>query len=109
MSNLHPSALDVESEPGPSLADLEWDMLRSRETATADPPAEPTLPMAEWIAVQAAYFRSLGSNLGDWLARRIDALAEQARSLQAETPDQYDAREELMDRWIAEREEEVGR
>lgn len=70
-----------------------------------DAPGEPTLPMADWIEVQGSLVRLNGSNLAEWLAGKMDDLAEQVRSLDAETPDQFDARAEVMARDIAERDD----
>ncbi|HSQ58137.1 MAG TPA: hypothetical protein VLM40_20605, partial [Gemmata sp.] len=46
----------------PTLADLEWDALRSRETATAEPPTVPLLPFADWIMVRASLIRLDGTD-----------------------------------------------
>src|SRR5512142_3160026 len=82
---------------GPSLADLEWDMIRSRESTTADPPTAPLLPFPDWIEVRAALIRLDGTDAARWLAAKLDELAAMARRLQAQTPDQFDARLEIED------------
>jgi hypothetical protein len=82
---------------GPSLADLEWDMLESRASSTADPPTLPLLPFAEWIEVRASLIRLDHTDAARWLAAKLDDLAAMARRLHAETPDQYDARLEIED------------
>ena len=56
------------------------------------PPGEPTLPMADWIEVKAQELRLLGTDLGDWLAAKVDELASECRWLDAVTPDQFDER-----------------
>ena len=82
---------------GPSLADLEWEAMMSRESATADPPTAPLLPFADWIETKAALIRLDGTDAARWLAAKLDDLAAMARRLQAQTPDQYDARLEIED------------
>ena len=82
---------------GPSLADLEWDAMISRAAATAEPPGMPLLPFADWIETKAALIRLDGTDAARWLADKLDELAAMARRLQAETPDQYDARLEIED------------
>ena len=84
-------------DDGPSLADLEWDRLESRASATADPPTAPLLPFPDWIEVRAALIRLDGTDAARWLAAKLDELAAMARRLQAQTPDQYDARLEIED------------
>jgi hypothetical protein len=81
----------------PTLADLEWDMIRSRESATADLPTAPLLPFADWIEVRASLIRLDGTDAARWLAAKLDDLAAMARRLQAQTPDQYDDRLEIED------------
>lgn len=73
-----------------------------------DAPGEPRLPMADWIEVQASLVRLNGSNLAEWLAGKMDDLAEQVRSLDAETPDQFESRSEVMARDIADWDHEHG-
>jgi hypothetical protein len=91
----------IRDEPGPSRADLEWDQLCSRAAAeaTADLPGAPLLPFADWIEAQAATIRRDGTAAARWLAGRLDGLAALARSLQADEPAVFDAREELQDFW----------
>jgi hypothetical protein len=62
-----------------------------------DCPAEPRLPLADWIACQASYFRSLESDPAAWLAAEIQELADLAQSLHAATPDQFDGRRAALD------------
>lgn len=86
-----PCQLDVDDLFGLDLVEI--------PAAEPDAPAEPRMAFPDWIALAASYYRSLNSHAGDWLAARIDQLAEQARLLGAETPDQFDAREELQGQW----------
>ena len=67
------------------------------------PDAEPvaTLTMAGWIDAQAEAIRSHGSDLAMWLAAKVASIADDARSLSAETPDQFDDREAIMLRDLA--------
>jgi hypothetical protein len=82
---------------GPSLADLEWEAMIARASATTEPPGMPLLPFAAWIETKAALIRLDGTDAARWLAAKLDDLAAMARRLQAETPDQYDARLEIED------------
>lgn len=70
--------------------------LASPTAPEPDAPAEPRLPMADWIEVEGQALRLRGSNLADWLAARLDDLAAECRSLHAGTPDEFDARSEVM-------------
>ena len=63
-----------------------------------DFPGEPRLPMPDWIEIQAQLFRLHRSNLADWLAQKLDDLAAECRYLRATTPDEFDAREEVLAR-----------
>jgi len=60
----------------------------------ATPPAPPS--MADWIEAEARAIRSKGSELAWRLAERVDEVARECRFLRAETPDQFDARSEVM-------------
>jgi hypothetical protein len=61
--------------------------------------AEPSpAAFAAWLARQADDYRALGSDRAVWLARQIDALARQARILEADTPSTFDDR---LDAWEA--------
>lgn len=86
-------SLQLDPHPVQCFPDDEswWD-LATRDGTPADPPGEPLLSFPDWIAVHAAYFRSLGTRTGDWLAREIDDLAATARALGAMTTDQFDRR-----------------
>jgi hypothetical protein len=65
-------------------------------TKPVAPEARLTFP--EWIALQASALGSHGTPAARWLAGKLDALADQARALQATTPDEFDARDEVMGR-----------
>ena len=82
---------------GPSLADLEWDAMIARASATAEPPGMSLLPFPDWIETKAALIRLDGTDAARWLAAKLDDLAAMARRLQAQTPDQFDARLEIED------------
>jgi hypothetical protein len=69
----------------------------ARASATAEPPGMPLLPFADWIETKAALIRLDGTDAARWLAAKLDGLAAMARRLQAQTPDQYDARLEIED------------
>jgi hypothetical protein len=63
---------------------------------TLGPAAEPMAParlaFADWIASQAAGHARIGGERHTWLAGKIAKLAEQARFLDATTPDAFDDR-----------------
>src|SRR5512135_2918759 len=82
---------------GPSLANLEWEAMMSRASATAEPPGMPLLPFPDWIEMKAALIRLDSTDAARWLAAKLDELAAMARRLQAQTPDQYDDRLEIED------------
>jgi len=64
--------------------------------ADFDAPA-PALPsMADWIEAEAQAVRAKGSELAWWLAERMDEIARECRVLRAETPDEFDARSDVM-------------
>jgi hypothetical protein len=64
---------------------------------------EPALPFGEWIAAQASWFRSFGTDAADWMARQIDDLANEARFHGASSPADFDDRRAMQDRWIRDR------
>src|SRR4051794_22416237 len=55
-------------------------------------PSEPRVPFAQWLADQASYYRSLGTEAGAFVAELIQGTAEMARSLKAASPAEYEAR-----------------
>src|SRR3954469_4815675 len=50
---------------------------------------EPLLPLAEWVNVQAAYYRSLESEAAMLVAERLDGLVAELRALDAPSPAVY--------------------
>lgn len=60
-------------------------------------PCEPRLPFAEWVAAQAAWFRSQGTPAADWLAKEVDQLAKLAASVNALNPAQLEGRRAALD------------
>ncbi len=64
--------------------------------ADFDAPAHPLPSMADWIEAEAQRVRCKGSDLAWWLAERMDEVARECRVLRAETPDQFDARSDVM-------------
>lgn len=57
---------------------------------------EPLLPLVELVEVQASYYRSWGSDVGDLIAGRLAGLADELRLYDARTPEQYHDRRETM-------------
>jgi len=89
----------VAAKPDPFLASLfgpaaAAEIEARRREFDATPPALPA--MADWIEAEARSVRSKGSPLAWWLAERIDELARECRHLRATTPDEFDARSEVM-------------
>ncbi len=83
------------SEPDDGLPD--W-----MRGADSDAPAEPQLPMPDWIQVKAQELRLLGSDLAEWLADKVDELASECRALEATTPAEFEDRREVLTEWAAE-------
>lgn len=54
---------------------------------------EPLLPLAEWVNVQAAYYRSMGTEAAALVAERLDGLVAELRALDAPSPAVF------RDRW----------
>jgi hypothetical protein len=93
VSILHHTPTPVHPDP---LDDVE-PFMSAEDCREEDAPGEPTLPMPDWIEVQAQTFLVLNdSTLGRWLADRIFDLASEARFLQASTPDEFDGRSAVM-------------
>lgn len=57
---------------------------------------EPLLPLAAWVEVQAAYYRSLESEAGALVAERLDGLASELRALDAPSTVVYRDRRAAM-------------
>jgi hypothetical protein len=57
---------------------------------------EPRLPFDAWIACQANWYRSFGTEAADWLADEIGRLAAEVRALEARCPSEFEARSEAM-------------
>ncbi len=53
-------------------------------------------PLAEWVDDVARMVARLGHGRAEWLAAQIADLAIQARHLGAETPDEFESRDEVM-------------
>lgn len=66
-------------------------------------PAEPALSFDAWIAVQAGWYRALGSEAGDWLAAKIDDLAHECAFHGATSPGDFDDRRAQQERWLDDR------
>jgi hypothetical protein len=84
VASLVPEAIDLED-------------VDALETACeADGPREPHVPFPEWIETQASWFRSLGSDAAEWLAAELQQLADLARTLRADTPEQLTDRRDTL-------------
>ena len=86
LDDLDALALDPEWD-GDALDDLLADL-----AAGPAAPCEPRLPFPEWVAAQAAWFRSQGTPAADWVAGELEDLAAMARGFGSENPDQFDSR-----------------
>lgn len=99
-SAIHP----VNSEPLPDdvlLDDESWaEYLRMVELVEHRHReyGEPLLPLACWIEVQSAYYKSLETEAAALVAERLAELADEIRSLDAPTPDIFrDRRAAVME------------
>jgi hypothetical protein len=82
---------------GPAdLSDDSWDdsFVWAPSDFTTDPDDDE--PFAEWLDLQAEAFAAIGTPRASWLAGKIARLAEQARWLDAATPDAFDDRLDAM-------------
>ena len=68
------------------------DRERLDDAYDVDFPGPPRLPLADWIEVQAAWFRSQDTDAANWLASEVQELADLCRALHAATVDQFDGR-----------------
>jgi hypothetical protein len=113
--NLGLAAVETMGDDRPDRLELLNHLLRPFEDGTpciglvpsASAP-EPARPFAEWIALHASAFRSHGTTAATWLAGRLDRLAATARSLRATCPDEFDAREEVMEAGLREVQRGIG-
>ena len=55
------------------------------------------VPPADWLDDQASFYRSQDTPMGDWLAARIAALADDWRTTGAREPGQHDGRLDALD------------
>jgi hypothetical protein len=73
----------------------------ARGTSSVQPlisPGEPRLPLEAWLRLEADRYRRSYSELGRWLATKIDELADAARLTGASTPAQLDDRVAALER-----------
>lgn len=99
---VHSNVFDEAPDDSPPFdADSDWwDELAEyagEHDGDAPEPGLAALAFAEWIGVQAAWFRSEGTAAGAWLAAEIDELAVLARTLGALDPDQFDGRRDALE------------
>ena len=80
----------------------EADVAELDAACAADAPREPRLPLADWIAAQASWFRSQRTAAGDWLAAEVQELADLARALHAATPEQLTDRRSALEQSMRE-------
>ena len=73
-----------------------WDPALDAEDDGPAAPAPIRLDFPAWIAYQAAEHRKIGGERHEWLAGEIAKLAEQARFLDATSPESFDVRTECM-------------
>jgi hypothetical protein len=59
---------------------------------------EPLLPLAEWVQVQAVYYRGQETEAAALVAEKLQELADEIRHLDAATPGTYyDRRDAMLD------------
>lgn len=96
---LDPIDDDLAFDPaGPTLEDRAWKAYQDRLEATLPPPSEPGLPLGEWVAVQASYYRSLGTDAADLVAEAIEGLSRGLRATGARDVATYRDRVDFLDR-----------
>lgn len=88
--------LPVEDEDVFEPEPADWEAIRDGGCDLPGPVAG-VLSFADWISVQASYYRSLGSDAADWLAREIEGMATTARFLGANNPNSFDDRLEVLE------------
>ncbi len=59
-------------------------------------PSDCRVPFSQWLDGCASYYRGQGGSAAEWLADRIAELADMARTLKASSPDDYEARLEVL-------------
>lgn len=64
----------------------------SRWATELSAPLPEPMALAEWLDAQAAQHRRIGGDKREWLASKLASLAEQARWLDATTPDIFEDR-----------------
>ena len=92
--------LHFPADDAAAVEDLADDVaLAGVEDLGHQPPPAPTFETSEWIDAQASYYRSLGHDLGDLLARTLGDLAQSWRVLSQGEPitvETFEARSEVM-------------
>jgi hypothetical protein len=71
-------------------------------------PVAGILDLPEWLAAQAAWYRSRGSDAADWLGAAIDRMAQLVHWTGATIPAEHDDRMEVYDRELRERHYQDG-
>ena len=70
--------------------------------------ASERLTLAELVDRQAAFYRGWNNGAGEMIARAMDELALKIRLTDATTPDEFEARVEILDRDVREQWEAIG-
>jgi hypothetical protein len=89
--------------PTPADAAEAADLLNQGDAGDAEPPSDARMPFADWLACQASWYRSFGTEAADYLAGLIDGHAGWARTLGAQSPADLAERLALIDDWRDER------
>src|SRR4051794_2312468 len=109
VNNLGVSTVDIVMHGG---AAVDWGRVAGMPPEVADgdddgddgdrPAVEGAIGFAAWLEVQAGRLRAKGGPWAVWLAGRVAELADDARSLRAGTPEDLEARSEVLERDLAE-------
>ncbi|GAC1467501.1 MAG: hypothetical protein NVSMB9_09170 [Isosphaeraceae bacterium] len=96
----------VEDRPLPDDQDAPFD--EDSRAPWPDDADGPRFTFAELIDQESLGYRAWGTNVGDFLAREMEKLAQLVRWTQATTPEEHEARMEVWDDEIRQRYEAIG-
>jgi hypothetical protein len=97
---------DFEWSPPADDTDRQWWAAQHEDFEAPAYPGEPTLPLAEFVAMQAALYRDYDSDAADLIAQTLDALAAEIRFMGQGRPigvRDYRERKLIWEGWQLER------
>ncbi|WP_422924441.1 hypothetical protein [Singulisphaera sp. PoT] len=92
--------LDEVKDDGEAGLDEPWSSI-NHSGHDGDPPVEGLITFQEWLRIEAGRIRNRGGSASEWLAGRIDELADEARRLSASCPAEFDDRQLQLEEWTA--------